>query len=310
MNKNLLFSLVILSVFALQSCTQSKIEASLENWHTENIYKSSDSVIIIGCRITAYTATRFDGIFPTYIDGKKVIEIVGDENIKSIFSNPQDTLLKHLDFSNAHYLKSIKNNAFYGCKYVYEVKLNDKLEYLGDGAFADCISISHLEWGEHIKYIGGGAFYNNDQLTSVILPESLDTLDEFAFYACSRLQNVSFNKNLRYIGERAFANSQQIKSLELPKTITFIGEKAFLNLAQVTSVTLGKDIEKVRNKAFYQCKKLSTLRIKGTQTSIEKDSFSSTPLMTETSSVIHYPKSANYPEMEYWDQLKARWLAE
>ena len=309
MKKQLKISLFILLSIALFSCVHKSIDGRSEDWMTEAMYENLDSLSPIGCRIVAFTGERFNGIIPTTVNGQDVLEIAGKERIKSILPNRKDSLLTTLDFTNAHYLKAIKNDAFYGCVYVQSVHLNKALKHLGNGTFADCNSIQHVEWGNKISYIGEGAFYNNDQLVSITLPDNLDTLGAFSFYACSRLEEVNFNKKLRYIGERAFANSGEINALNLPKKITYIGQKAFLNLRKVNSVVLHSQVTTVEDQAFFQCLKLSDLTVKGACTNISARTFAATPLMTDSQSKIHYTKAANYPEMEHWDQLKATWLA-
>ncbi len=302
-----IYLLAFLNIFT--ACNTS-YNSTNEEWETEPIYASADSSTVIACRIVQFKGEHFDGVFPATIDGIKVEEIAGKERVKSIFPNPKDTTLTTLDFSKAKYLKALKNDAFYGCKYVKTVILNKTLEHLGNGSFADCKSIAYLEMGDKISYIGEGAFYNLDLLTDIKLPEALDTLGAYAFYSCGGIRHLEFNKGLKYIGDRAFANSKNVSFEKFPRELSYIGGRAFLNNTALKNVKLYDKVRTIEDKAFYKCSKLYQLNIRSANTKIGPQTFDDTPLMTDNNAIINYPKAAIYPEEEHWSKLKAKFLAE
>lgn len=299
-----LFSLLIISSFL--SCTDH-IDSPAELWITSPITIDN----ITGCKISAYKGEQFDGIIPTSIGGVKVLEIGSGINSQSILPNPQDTSIHTLDFSKAHHLHTIGSNAFYGNKHIKSIILNKTLKSIEYGAFADCKGLSEIGWNKDLRKIGEGAFYNCDNLESVIIPNKVDSIIAFAFYSCSGLKEVKFSDKLTHIGERAFANATKIEALNFPKHLTFIGTKAFLNCAKVKSLTLPSSLIEINDKAFFRCSGLTTLTIENTSgIKIGKDTFSATPLQTSQEAIVHYPKSAIYPEMEHWKSLDVRWMAE
>ena len=305
------FSLILLATIALFSCQQKSIDVKADLWHTVAVKAQHDSTKTIGCKITSYDGKHFDGIIPTHIGGERVLEIESLVNAKSILSFPNDTSLTTLDFSKAHYLRSIGSNAFYGQKYITTIILNKRIERIEEGAFADCRRLENIAWGKNINFIGEASFYNCDGLKSVTIPEKVDSLHPFAFYACGGLEEVIFSPKVTYIGERAFANCSRVKEINLPKSLTFIGTKAFLNHRQVKTITIPAKVVEIGDKAFLNCTQLASLTIKNKSgIKINDNTFLSCPIMTSENAVIYYPKEANYPEMEHWQELKGRWLAE
>ena len=300
-----------LLLFTLFSCNNKSVDVSSEKWETEPIYANEDSAKVIGCRVVAHTGDSFNGLFPTSIEGQDIIEIISLEHAKSLFLNPNDSNLISLDFSLAHHLRVIKDDAFYGLKHVKHIILNDNLERLENGAFADCRQIESIAWGKKINYIGEAVFYNCDQLITLTVPENVDTIADYAFYASGAIEEVIFNDKLSYIGERAFANCTQVKAINLPKNLTFIGEKAFLNHNLITSLSIPAKVDSIENKAFQNCKRLNQLTLKNKNgTKIGPKTFLLSGISLSEEAIIYYPKEVNYPEMPNWNTMAARWLAQ
>jgi len=302
--------LIFLVSCTLMSCSPTGIDASGDLWATSPIY-NQDSTLLIGCRVTAFKGRHFDGIIPTSVDGTKILEIKSLTHAKSILPHPKDTSLTTIDCTNAHYLKTIGDDAFYGISHLRKIILNDGLERLENGAFADCRNIENIVWNKEINFLGEAVFYNCDKLITLIIPEKVDSISAFAFYASENIENVIFNSRVNYIGERAFANCTKVKAINLPKSLTFIGKKAFLNHGQVSTLTIPENVVEIDDQAFFNCRNLSELTVKNkTGTIIGPKTFQSAPINISEQAVIYHPKGTNYPEMEHWKSFKAKWRAQ
>ncbi len=76
--------------------------------------------------------------------------------------------------------------------------------YIGDYAFAYCISLTSITIPEGVTAIGAGAFGVCSGLTSVTIPEGVTTIGDEAFAYCSSLTSVTLPTTITYIGDYAF----------------------------------------------------------------------------------------------------------
>ena len=110
-------------------------------------------------------------------------------------------------------LKRIEHTAFYGCKNLRELKLPERLEYIGIGCF----------------YESG--------LESIEFPSSVRTVCAHAFYNCKELERVKLNEGLEALGEREIAGAREeegflfagsgLTSIVLPSTLKEIPKYTF-----------------------------------------------------------------------------------
>lgn len=64
--------------------------------------------------------------------------------------------------------KTIGANAFYGCRFLVDVKMNDGVETITEGSFYDCESIEMIRLPKNIKTIGKSAFFSCTRLRFVL----------------------------------------------------------------------------------------------------------------------------------------------
>lgn len=100
-------------------------------------------------------------------------------------------------------LKTIPDYAFYKDLKITFIKLNSKLQSIGDGAFL-WAGISQIDFPETLTSIGTKAFYNVDLKGTLQLPDSLTKLGNSAFGDCWYLEEVKIGPNLTTIPDDAF----------------------------------------------------------------------------------------------------------
>lgn len=93
-------------------------------------------------------------------------------------------------------VEKIGESAFYNCKELETVTLNDGLKFIDEYAFAGCCAISEIEFGS-----------------------KLETIGEYAFCRCFSLEKVDLGENVSEIGYGAFS-STSIDFLEVPEKVT------------------------------------------------------------------------------------------
>jgi len=168
---------------------------------------------------------------------------------------------------------------------------------IGDGAFADCESLTSITIPDSVTSIGEGAFYGCTNLTSVTIGNSVISIGEQAFWLCgsltsitagpnnskysSSLDGVLFNKDkttlvtcpgdlagsytipdsVTSIGEGAFYGCRKLTSITIPDNVTSIGRQAFAECWSLTSVTILDNVTSIGDKAFSGCTKLTSVTI-------------------------------------------------
>ena len=84
----------------------------------------------------------------------------------------------------------ISDGAFFDCKDLAGVHLNEGLQVIGAHAFEDCTSLATVELIEGLQIIGKNVLAGCTSLRSVALPSTITELYRFAFCECSNLVEV------------------------------------------------------------------------------------------------------------------------
>ena len=163
------------------------------------------------------------------------------------------------------------NTGFYG-----NLILPEKLEFIGDFAFAGCSNLTgNLEIPQGVTYISQGAFWNtglngtlqlHDGITAIrerafanspfkgelILPPNLISLGESAFEGCDFSGELKLPKNIASIGDKAFAYNWRLMGiLEFPEGIQTIGAGAFAQCRSIEGLVFPESLENIRYEASY-----------------------------------------------------------
>ena len=93
--------------------------------------------------------------------------------------------------------KTFETNSLRGCfgEQVRKYVLGEHITAIGEGAFADCDSLTSVDVPISITSIGRYAFAGCDLMTSFIVPDSVTSIGFMAF-DCGRLDSISIGKNV------------------------------------------------------------------------------------------------------------------
>lgn len=130
--------------------------------------------------------------------------------------------------------------AFFGQKNLSEVKLNEGLEIIYDGAFSGC-PIKEIEFPNSIKGVDGFA---NTLLESVMIPDGTEYIGSFK--NCKRLKEVKIPNSVVELPRDAFAGCTSLKSVVLPESVESLWGTTFMDASALTDVTIYNS-----NLAFY-----------------------------------------------------------
>lgn len=153
------------------------------------------------------------------------------------------------------------------------VTIPDSVEFVGDDAFANCVSLTDIKLGSKTErepqaYLEGctnlrnitvsednpyfssvdGVLFNKDKTELIMYPQGKT--------------NTSYTipDSVTSIGGYAFGDAANLKEIIIPDSITNMS-CAFFNCTSLTSIVLPNGIAKIENSMFYGCKNLESITI-------------------------------------------------
>lgn len=170
----------------------------------------------------------------------------------------------------------IGNAAFHSCEaFNGMLSLPSTLERIEDGAFLECRFVSELKLPDKLKYIGRSAFSGCAYLYGpLVLPEELTDLGDYAFYGCKRLSGslrvpqgvtevrggtfavcgfdgqLTLHDGIRSIGPSAFMSNRFRGELRLPEDLEVISESAFYDNTFSGTLALPERVSAIGDRAF------------------------------------------------------------
>jgi len=120
---------------------------------------------------------------------------------------------------------------------------------------------------EGVTYIGKSAFYDLEALSEVIIPASVETIGDSAFANCPKLTSVTISESskLSVIESSAFQKTG-LKEITIPDSVTTIKSGAFSFCDDLYCMIIGKDeskIKRIETKMFFQSPNLYSVTFFG-----------------------------------------------
>lgn len=175
---------------------------------------------------------------------------------------------------------------------------------IGEGAFADCVSLKNLTVPDSITRIGAGALRGCIRLKSLTLPFIGEHLNDFTstltylfgddvpsdllnvtvtlqtsiapdtFLDCAFIRKIEYKSPVGEIGAGAFKNCASLTALSVTvQEETVLSASALENCTSLTQWTIPEGIYSIESYAFSGCTALSDVTIPDTVTAIGKCAF-------------------------------------
>ena len=98
---------------------------------------------------------------------------------------------------------------------------------IGEGAFADCKSLTCINIPNGVTTIGKHAFAGCESLTNINIQNGVTTIEKSAFEGCRSLTSINIPNSVTTIEKSAFEGCRSLTSINIPNSVTTIGERAF-----------------------------------------------------------------------------------
>ena len=145
---------------------------------------------------------------------------------------------------------------------------------VGNSAFNNCCSLTHITIPEGVTNIGESAFYDCSSLESIRIPESVTSIGEGAFKGCKGLQD---EKGFVIIRSVLYDYCGEEESIIIPENVTSIGVRAF-ERSDLTEITIPESVTNIGSYAFSWCRSLENIEIPSSVMSIEERAFDNSGL--------------------------------
>ncbi len=194
-------------------------------------------------------------------------------------------------------ITDIDEEAFAYCNSLESVKLPNKLTYLADGLFRECVWLSDITIPDSVTSIGEYAFFYCTNLKDVYYSGNLSGWCKIEFYdyhsnpmiyATNLYINgkllegeITIPDSVTNIGNYTFGGCSGLTGITIPDSVTTIGDGAFEDCTGLTNVTIGNSVTSIGGDAFYGCAKLTSITIPDSVTSIGGDAFRGCTSLTE-----------------------------
>ena len=151
---------------------------------------------------------------------------------------------------------SIAGGAFLGQGGLARISIPGSVADIGPQAFYECNNLYDVLIDEGVEYIDYSAFQNCTSLCKITIPGSVVGIGSGAFAGCTELWSVNISEGVQYIGNEAFEDCTNLWSVSIPNSVTEIYSSAFrnnTNLPNMSDVVIGNSVSYIEDEAFSGC---------------------------------------------------------
>ena len=170
----------------------------------------------------------------------------------------------------------INKNAFRACTGLRSVHINEGVQAIEAGTFAELEQLEHVILPQSLKSIGVAAF-ESCALQQITLPNGIKHIEPETFSDCTHLSKVTLPNTLKSIGQGAFKNTA-LKEIALPDSIDYIGPQVFSGCTHLAEVSLPENLKHIEEECFFQCTSLTEIALPDGLESIGRCAFRDTGL--------------------------------
>ncbi len=231
-------------------------------------YTSTDGNVVTPYKSDVFGVTITSN---TYEDGKGIITFDGNVTTIEKWGFYHCSLVSITLPNN---LKTIGEQAFYGCSSLADINISKSVTKIGMDAFGYCTSLTNIVIPNNVTTIDAGVFKGCESLSNIIVEEGNSVYD--SRNNCNAIIETATNtlisgcketiipNNVTTIGKSAFLVCSSLTNITIPKSVTTIDYYAFGHCSSLTEITIPSSISKIGDSAFYECNSLSIVNVEAT----------------------------------------------
>ena len=190
---------------------------------------------------SANTVILEEGVTKAYVGdtmyANNVLETIHLPSTLQDFSIANCSALTTVTFANT--LPSISRQAFSSCTALEKISINAR--YIGEYAFSGCTALSDVTIQDTVETIDAGAFANT-AITEIIIPASVKNIiggySVGAFSSCYNLKTVTILGKLDSLGKNTFMSCSALESVYLEGVGSLSGSYIFAGCKKLKSITI------------------------------------------------------------------------
>ncbi len=180
------------------------------------------------------------------------------------------------EFVIPNHVKSIGDEAFYGCSGLTSINISNSVRSIGNSAFSRCSNLTGVNIPNSVTSIGMYAFSHCLGLKSINIPSSVTSIGLSAFLRCSGLTSINVDvTNPIYASQDGVLYSKDKTTLHtcpagkmgefvIPNHVTSIANQVFRGCTKLTSINIPNSVKSIGNFAFEDCRELKEVAVNWT----------------------------------------------
>lgn len=227
---------------------------------------------------------------------KKAVFLNGVETIDTRLLNHCNSLIQ---ISIPSSVCSIDNAAFYGCKLLKKVDIDESNDHYC--VYNDCIyskdrktlvrvlqstSVKSFIIPDGVEAIQGGAFFGCTSIESIYIPASLSSIGKYTFDYCTNLKRIDVDSsNMEYCSvDGCLYNKLKTDLIRVPESFSYtkykvldsvitIQDGAFFNCYKLKSIDLPSNVSYIGYHSFEYCSSLQEISLPNSVIDLKKGAF-------------------------------------
>ena len=175
---------------------------------TQGSLKTGDSVTDSASKAT-YKVTQADA-------ATKTVAFVSPTGQSKTVTIPNTIVINGITYQ----VTSIEAGAFKNNKTLSTIKMGSNIKTIGNNAFYGCSKLKKVTVSKNLAQIGSKAFYKCTSLTSITIPAKVSKIGSKAFYGCKKLKKITIKTTKltsKKVGSKAFGGIAAKATIQVPK---------------------------------------------------------------------------------------------
>jgi uncharacterized repeat protein (TIGR02543 family) len=171
-------------------------------------------------------------------------------------------------------IKTIENNAFWGCSSLISIIIPESVESIGNRVFELCYQLLNITVDQENTTFKSllGVLYSADGKrlirypqakadTTFVIDDIVEIIEGYAFSDCHNITNLTIGSSVTTLRTHAFFKCTNLLSIVIPDSVTTVEIYIFRDCVSLESVTFGMGMTEISSYMFNNCVALTSVVI-------------------------------------------------